>query len=228
MGYNSSLDKVKVNMNYYIAGLFVLSVLFFLFMPQLDLEIAKLFWKDGLFYLKDHPLMVFLYKLVNVATPIMILGGLAYIAYQLITKKIHPKYSPKNLFYILAVGVIGSMVMVNLVFKDNWGRARPSQIIEFDGSKNYTPPLQPASECDNNCSFVCGHASFGFFFLSLYFLYKRKAYFYFALFLGSAIGFARMAQGGHFFGDVVFSFFVMYATAYALHRLMYKEEYKTT
>src|SRR5262245_11381118 len=43
--------------------------------------------------------------------------------------------------YIALCAAIGPGVVANLGFKDHWGRARPSQITEFGGSKSFTPAL---------------------------------------------------------------------------------------
>ena len=53
----------------------------------------------------------------------------------------------------------GPGLVVNGVLKAFWGRARPSQILEFGGAAQFTPPVQIADQCARNCSFVSGEAS---------------------------------------------------------------------
>ena len=55
--------------------------------------------------------------------------------------------------------VVGPGLVANTVLKDNWGRARPKHVAEFNGASTFTPPLLPARECHRNCSFVSGEAA---------------------------------------------------------------------
>ncbi len=102
--------------------------------------------------------------------------------------------------------------MVNVAFKEHWGRARPYQVLR-DG-KQYSPFWQPQfSEKDNN-SFPGGHASIGFF-LGIPFLAigRRKVAVIFSLMGGALVGSVRILQGGHYFSDVIFSGIFVWLTA---------------
>jgi lipid A 4'-phosphatase len=93
--------------------------------------------------------------------------------------------------------------------KDYGGRARPAKIVPFGGSARFSPALLPSDQCASNCSFVSGHASAGFFFVSLGFLGGRAARLKWTLIglaLGSIAGLGRISQGGHFLSDIVFAF----------------------
>ncbi len=121
--------------------------------------------------------------------------------------------------FLLACLAIGPGVVSNLTFKNNWGRARPSQIVEFGGTKLFTPALQPARECERNCSFVSGEASSMFMlFFAGAFLYRRSAgqFITAGVVAGATAGLIRMAQGGHFLSDVIFAGVLMALTAAAL------------
>ncbi len=124
--------------------------------------------------------------------------------------------------YLMAVFLLGPALLVNGVFKEYWGRARPSQIVEFGGTKHYTPPLVIADQCDHNCSFVSGEGSLGFAFFAFGFAATtrrgRRLGHGAALLLGSAFGALRIAQGGHFLSDVFFGGVLMLALAWLLHR----------
>lgn len=126
--------------------------------------------------------------------------------------------------YILLVLVVGPGLLVNVVFKDHWGRARPIQVENFGGPLQFSPAWIPSTQCDTNCSFVCGDSSVGFSLLAVAFLARRpRRWFIAAVATGATIGLMRMAQGGHFFSDVVFSFFVVYFAAWLLHRLLFPD-----
>ncbi len=128
----------------------------------------------------------------------------------------------KQAAYILLVLIIGPGLLVNVVFKDHWGRARPVQVENFGGHALFSPAWIPSRQCGTNCSFVCGDSSVGFSLLALAFLSRRpRRWFLAAIGVGTALGLMRMAQGGHFFSDVVFSFFAVYFAAWLLHRLLF-------
>ncbi|MDR0717023.1 MAG: phosphatase PAP2 family protein, partial [Azoarcus sp.] len=85
------------------------------------------------------------------------------------------------------------------------------------GNARFTPALQPTDQCGKNCSFVSGHASAGFFAVSLGFLggaSARRRWTLAGLALGGIAGLGRIAQGGHFLSDVVFAFFITWWSAW--------------
>ena len=129
--------------------------------------------------------------------------------------------SRANVVYLLAAFLLGPGLLANGVLKEHWGRARPSQIVEFGGDKHYTPPLVIADQCEHNCSFVSGEASLGFAFGAFGFAARtrrrRRLGFAVGVGLGSAFGLLRMAQGGHFLSDVFFAGLFMFLLAWLLH-----------
>ncbi len=125
--------------------------------------------------------------------------------------------------FLAACLAAGPGLVANLIFKDQWGRARPTQVTEFGGSKLFTPPLLPARQCPRNCSFVSGEAS------STYVVFYAAAalvpQWSVALVAagtvgGLATGLVRMAQGAHFLSDVVFAGVFMGLTVLLLRTLI--------
>ncbi|MGB0955427.1 MAG: phosphatase PAP2 family protein [Panacagrimonas sp.] len=113
--------------------------------------------------------------------------------------------------FLLLAYLLGPVLLVNEGFKEYWGRARPKQVEVFDGSKPFTSALQPADHCQTNCSFVSGHASVGFALTALAWISRRpNVWVAVGLILGSAIGLSRIAMGGHFLSDIVFSGLVVW------------------
>lgn len=110
--------------------------------------------------------------------------------------------------FMIAVLVMGPGVVANFILKDNVGRARPRDVIEFGGSKEFAPPLVPSAECARNCSFVSGEASsmFALFFgLALALPRYRRRLLVAGLTIGLVAGGVRIIQGAHFFSDVMFA-----------------------
>lgn len=117
--------------------------------------------------------------------------------------------------FLLLSLLLGPGLMVNEVLKEHWGRARPHQVTDFGGQKPFTPALQPAANCEHNCSFVSGHSAIGFWWLALGLVWPawRWRAMALGLVLGGLLGLARVMQGGHFASDVIFSFLAVWGTA---------------
>jgi lipid A 4'-phosphatase len=123
--------------------------------------------------------------------------------------------------FILLSLALGPGVIVNLLLKDFWGRARPSHLVQFGGKSHYTSPLLPTDQCLDNCSFSSGHAALAFWVVSFALLVPpawRGRAIAAALGFGFAVGMVRVAQGGHFLSDVAYSGAIVTAVACVLHR----------
>jgi lipid A 4'-phosphatase len=108
---------------------------------------------------------------------------------------------------------------VNAGLKEHWGRARPREVMEFGGSQQFTPALLPTAQCETNCSFVSGHAALGFYLIGIAWVSRKRRWLVAGITLGGLVGAGRILQGGHFLGDVIFSFWVVYFSAVLLDRL---------
>jgi lipid A 4'-phosphatase len=124
--------------------------------------------------------------------------------------------------YLALSLAIGPGLIVNQLFKENWGRARPSQVTEFGGDRIFSPAFVIAGQCPRNCSFVSGDASVGFATLALALLAARRRGVAIAAAIGTgaALGAMRIAQGGHFFSDVVFAGVFTALPVLLLHRFL--------
>jgi lipid A 4'-phosphatase len=128
--------------------------------------------------------------------------------------------------FLAACLAAGPGLVANLILKDQWGRARPSQVVEFGGTRAFTPPLLIANQCRRNCSFVSGEASSTF--VTLYAAAALLPQWSVALVVGGtlvglATGLIRMAQGAHFLSDVIFAGVFMALTVLALRALILRD-----
>ena len=73
------------------------------------------------------------------------------------------------------------IIIVNYILKGLWGRARPEDVMQYGGSKIFTPWFSTSDACISNCSFVSGDAAVGFSFIVLYFLTKISKFFYLSI-----------------------------------------------
>ncbi len=207
----------------YIALITLLVCLFFFSFPQIDLFVSSLFYHNG-FYLKNTLFATTIYKLTIIIIATFAIGLIGLFLYEFVSKK---EYVQKRvLVYLLLSLILGPGLIVNVVLKNHFGRARPSQIKAFGGTKKFTPAGVIASQCQKNCSFTSGHAAAAFYFLSLLPLIKRrKALFATIIILwGSLVGFVRIVQGGHFLSDVVCSALIVYLVAKILYYLLFERK----
>ncbi|BCD62009.1 lipid A 4'-phosphatase [Nitratiruptor sp. YY08-26] len=202
-----------------------LAICFFFYLyPQIDLTVSSFFYHNG-FYLKDTVFAKTIYKLTIIITAIFGIGTLGLLLFEIVTKKEIIK--KKILIYLLLSLLLGPGLLVNVVFKNHFGRARPSQIHYFGGSKKFTPAGVIADECKKNCSFTSGHAAAAFYFLALVPLFRSKKRYLVALLAllwGSIVGFVRIIQGGHFLSDIVCSAVVVFGVSYIVYILMFERK----
>jgi lipid A 4'-phosphatase len=116
---------------------------------------------------------------------------------------------------VVAVVVLGIGFLVHTVLKDGMGRPRPRDVQAFAGPTAFVPVFVPSQFCQTNCSFVSGHSAVGFALMSLgMFGIRRKRQFWLftGLVVGGVIGLTRVAQGGHFLSDIVFSLIAIWSS----------------
>jgi lipid A 4'-phosphatase len=188
--------------------------------PAIDLYIAGMFF-DGRFYMQGqwweqalhHGVGMFLYASAAVV--------IAVYAFNRIAKTELLGLDGSKVLYLLLVLAVGAGLVVNTTLKDNFGRARPRDVQEFGGPKQFTPAFVVSDQCTTNCSFSSGDAAGAFFSMALAMVFgRRRAVFIASLLFGAAVSISRMAAGAHFFSDVVVSFFVMLITADVLYHYM--------
>jgi lipid A 4'-phosphatase len=115
----------------------------------------------------------------------------------------------KSAFFAILLMILGPGLVVNAIFKNNWGRPRPEDCKVFNGQFQYTKVWSTGDDNQINGSFPAGHPSVGFFLFFLFFIYrsskKKRAYAFLllALLYGGLLGAARIIQGGHFTSDVL-------------------------
>jgi lipid A 4'-phosphatase len=180
---------------------------------------------DRGFYMAAQPWKTLFQDDVSYFLYLSMLSVLAIYVFNRVSKRNVLGVDGKKVLYLALVLILGAGVLVNETFKDNFGRARPRDIVEFGGTKQFTPAFVLSHECDRNCSFSSGDAAGAFFSLALAFALSRKrAMLLLALAFGAAVSLYRIAAGAHFFSDCVVSFFVMLILSDALYYYMISHE----
>jgi lipid A 4'-phosphatase len=203
-----------------------LSALFLDYVPGIDLWAAAFFYREEQgFFLGQHPVVLFVYEAVPVMTWICVLGFPLLILINALsarlTKGSGPFFCSNRVLLYLSLTLALGPGLFSWTLQDQWGRARPREVTEFGGDKQFTSALTLSKQCESNCSFVSSHAAVGFYFVALSFVVRRyrRAIVAGSLFLGAGVGLARMAQGSHFLSDVIFSAVLTYMVAYLLSLL---------
>jgi membrane-associated PAP2 superfamily phosphatase len=110
--------------------------------------------------------------------------------------------------------IIGPGLLVNGILKNGWGRPRPADITAFGGTVQYRDAWPPCISCPGK-SFTCGHCAMGFSMSSAAVLLLHNPLAAWSVVgmgmaYGLLLGFGRLAQGGHFLTDVMWSFVFVY------------------
>jgi len=191
---------------------------------DLDQSWQRQLWSpENGWFLKNHPAVQSLYGFG--AWPALFVGiscGLIWIVSKATGRWEHLR--PASLFLSLLL-LIGPGLVVNTLLKDHFGRPRPVQTAEFGGKLSFQPLGEPGFG-NGGKSFPCGHASMGFYWMGLfvYFWNLRRgvAWAFLALGIvhGSIMGLGRMAQGGHWPSDVLWSAGFVYLTAWLIQHCL--------
>jgi lipid A 4'-phosphatase len=218
------LNKKYFNVRLYIWISFLLLSIFFVLFPQIDITISAPFYNGENFYLKGSFFERFFYNSVKVLLVLSTILSLGIYIYNRVKKKNLFGIDSKTIIFIVLVLSLAPGLIVNTALKDHWGRARPAQITQFGGDKKFTPAFVLSNQ--NGHSFSSGHTAAAFSFIGFALLAKRRRKFWMSLAItyGILVSFARLIAGGHFFSDIVTSFFIVWIVTHLLYRLIFKRD----
>jgi lipid A 4'-phosphatase len=204
------INKFLVNTSIIFALLFSILLIYW---PKIDLDISQfVFSQDSGFIYRNNYIVQFFYYSIPILTKIFVAICVVVMIYIGIRAKSIKKMFLSGAFFLFVSALIGPGLIVNSVMKENFGRARPSQITAFGGEKYFSKAFEFSQQCDHNCAFSSGHAAMGYYFTAIAYLFGG-AYFsvlYFSgLVFGTAVGLSRILMGGHFASDVLVSCFIV-------------------
>jgi dolichol-phosphate mannosyltransferase len=187
---------------------------------NLDVIVARWFWSDtGGWHLANTTWVQWLYRFGSWPALLVGIGGLLIALGSRWFRRLHP-LRRSGLFLALAL-LLGPGLIVNGVLKKVYFRPRPVQVAEFGGGESFQALGEPTLRHTGH-SFPSGHAAMGFYWLApaLFLCPRRRklavAFLALALVHGGLMGFGRMAQGGHWFSDVLWSAGIVWLTALAV------------
>lgn len=218
-----------------LLGLMLASSLPF-WLTDLDTSAAALFYHPEQpadpWPVAHEPLWALLYQAAPVISGVLLLGGLGVI----IAAGLWPHLKRLRLYavFVILSAVVGPGLVVNALFKDNWGRPRPHHTEALGGTTAYLPPLA-LGERGEGKSFPCGHSSVGFILAAFWFIWRRhrpwlaRLALFAALVLGTLLGIGRMAGGDHFLSDVLWSAWLSLLSAWLVYyfvlRIPWREDH---
>jgi len=195
----------------------------------LDLAAADLFrtpccsWPMG-----ELPFWSFVYRYGVLAGVLLAAGALVTFTLSYwFPARLHGWRRPA-LFLVLAA-TVGPGLIVNVAFKDHWGRPRPREVQPLGGQERFLPVWVKGSDPQAK-SFPCGHCAMGFYLSVPWLVLRRRrrglglAFLVAGLAWGLTLGAARMMAGGHFLSDVLWAGGMVWLTALALYRLLRLDE----
>lgn len=200
--------------------------------PLIDQSVASYFYTTNGGFIKQsdprHPIYSLFYTFGNLPGQIAGVVAALIVAGSFFSPSLVPWR--KAALVIAITACVGAGLLVNLVFKELWGRPRPKQLTEYGGTESFRPFYKPIwnHKSEHLKSFPSGHATMGFLFLTFGLIgwYERNRRLYICgmiagCSLGIVLSYGRLAQGGHFFSDVMASALLTWLIALAACRLVY-------
>lgn len=199
------------------------------FTPAIDIATTSYFYDSATKQFSDDTFYNFIYNWTVYPAQIIAVGAALFLilSYRIINWQPYRRHA----WLLILPMAIGAGLLTHAVFKDHWGRPRPRQVEFFGGDQPFRPFYKPdlSLRISPYKSFPCGHCTMGFYFFAVALLGRRlgKRYLFLnglalAFIFGTLLGLARIAQGGHFFSDVLVSAILMWLTAFASDKLLFR------
>lgn len=192
--------------------------------PGLDLAVSGVFYTPGAgFTLKGEPWE----RVLHESVPVLMVGvNPALIALWWFNRRTGRGwlgFTGRKLAFLLCLLVLVPGLIVNLTFKEHWGRARPVTVVEFGGDRNFTPAFVLSDQ--EGGSFSSGHAAAAAYVVAVAATLAGRGspWMWLALVYALAVGVARLVSGGHFLSDVLTSLLLVWIGYRLLGRLFFPE-----
>lgn len=188
-----------------------------------DLVVSSKFFISGSWPIGELFPWKMLYRIDRLPSVLLATVGLVAAILSIWKPSLKP-WRKAGVFLVLFLA-LGPGLLVNTIFKDGWGRPRPREVVQFGGNKQFLQPWQKGISGQGR-SFPSGHASAAFFLIAPFFFYRRRrplvahGWLIGGIVFGILMSIARIAQGGHFLSDNLWSFGMVYLTGLLLSAAM--------
>jgi lipid A 4'-phosphatase len=195
--------------------------------PELDLWIAGLFYRPGRgFLLFEDATVKFVRDAGTLLVGILAVQSVWSILVKLVRPERRMAVPARTAVFLAGSLILGPLFTANYLFKENWNRPRPNQLVAFGGHlEPFRPWWDPRGNCEGNCSFVGGETAAAFWTLAPAALAPpqwRPLAYGAAVAFGAAVSVVRVAAGGHFFSDVVFAALIAFLFVWVMHGWLYR------
>jgi membrane-associated PAP2 superfamily phosphatase len=201
----------------------ILSVIFLLF-PRLDIAFSGLFYDGTGFPMERLPAFIALRALGNDITRIVVVVLLLVLILKLAFPDQRSLIPPRDTLFVAGTLIVGPGIIVNLIFKNNWGRPRPTDVTVFGGDHPFVGAWHMSDACASNCSFVSGEGSSAIWLVTLAVLLPlawRRPALRTLIVLAALLSLNRIAMGGHFLSDVLLAWAMTLAVIAVAYRFLY-------
>lgn len=177
-------------------------------LPGIDLDAARLFWRDGAFAWGAMPVLGNVRSFFHYLPPTAGVALVVLLISRLWRGASATDTISRRLGAAIAAIVAGPLLLVNGLLKEVVDRPRPHQLTEFGGPFDFVPAGDWTGACQSNCSFVSGEVSGIAWLVALLPLCPPAWRPLAGVLIVAAIATSavlRMAFGAHFLSDVTLS-----------------------
>ena len=228
------MSKIKFNFSRITLMAAILTAVSFIFVgfPQIDITVSALFYKpERNFLFRDTSLHLFVDSWIRPSIKYLAIAFVVACVYKLFLGKSPFKRRFNIVAFLFSSFLLGPVLLVNGLLKEFIGRARPKNIIEYGGTKIFSPAYFPADQCETNCSFVSGDAAVAFSTIAFALTFKGKLRFHLvavALSFGVLVSIYRLGTGAHFLSDTVLSGLFCILIILILERMLLRKADQTS
>lgn len=210
-----------------LIGILGVSV-FFLAFPGVDLWFSGLFHdpETGTFPMARLRAFTGLRSLGEILVWVVVLVLIVAILIKLALPNRPSLIPPRAIVFLTTTLALGPGLVVNVIFKNHWGRPRPVTVDAFGGDTPFVGVWQVSDYCSRNCSFVSGEASVAMWLVAVALVLPPPWHRWamrVALVLLILLSFNRVAFGGHFLSDVLLAWGMTLLIIVGAYRLIYDD-----
>ena len=110
----------------------------FLAFPGIDLWFSDLFYRaKGGFWLRRNDALAIFRATNDVLMAVIVVGLIASVVVKLARPEKPSPVPPNIVVFLLSTLVLGPLLLVNVILKNDWGRPRPVEVDAFGGDAPY-------------------------------------------------------------------------------------------
>lgn len=194
-------------------------------LPTIDLMFSERYFSSAQGFVGQHTAWVMWADryVPSIGYSLLGLGALFLICLPLLKRLIKQALPWPHWQRTVVAGILASTLASSLIvhtgLKGHVGRPRPVDTVQFGGTQPFVAVFETGSNPAVNKSFPSGHATSAFLLMAFGMVCQprwRMRWLLIGLVAGSVVGLARIMQGMHYLGDVLFAFHVVWLSCEAV------------